>query len=326
MNMWKYYLGRNDFDEAVDHAAIPHIMKSKNLSAMNRIIRLLEALSYFTFHLYYVKGKDMILCDFLSQIQVDDGDPLDLIPITYNVLTVLQDTYACLADNYLIVTRSQRAKAGLPAPPPVHGAKKGVNPNLKPKTQVQRQQMTPGHRPPTMMVTPSPKGCSTLQGTPAPPVTPHTPRTGTAHSSLKKSPVKAQTPFWTPPSTAIQQKPRIGTGLRESTDSPPKLDFDPEPVASGEHTPVNTAPSRALVPSSGLAPVQRKVPLNIHDLEAAPEMDPALEIPFHETSVEAMFTPPDIKDFSLPPTLQQYTKNQNFIAQTMPRQTEIEGF
>ena len=57
MNMWKYYLGKKDFDAAVDHAAIPHIMKSKNLPATDRIIRLLEALSYYTFHLYYVKGK-----------------------------------------------------------------------------------------------------------------------------------------------------------------------------------------------------------------------------------------------------------------------------
>ena len=137
-----------------------------------------------------------------------------------------------------------------------------------------------------------------------------------------KSPPKAQTPFWTPPTTAKFQKPRIGR--EESTQSPPKLNFDPEPVVSGEHTPVNTASSRALVPSSGAVQVQRNIPLNIHDLEAAPEMDPALEIPFHETSVEAMFTPPEMKDFTLPPTLQQYTKNQNFIAQTMPRQTEIE--
>ena len=71
MNMWKYYLGKKDFDAAVDHAAIPHIMKSKNLPATDRIIRLLEALSFFTFHLYYFKGKNMILCDFLSRIQVD---------------------------------------------------------------------------------------------------------------------------------------------------------------------------------------------------------------------------------------------------------------
>ena len=91
MNMWKYYLGKKDFDTAVDHAAIPHIMKSKNLPATDRIIRLLEALSFFTFHLYYVKGKDMILCDFFSRIQVDQGDPMDLVPITYNCYAILQE-------------------------------------------------------------------------------------------------------------------------------------------------------------------------------------------------------------------------------------------
>ena len=177
MNMWKYYLGRNDFDAAVDHAAIPHIMKSKNLPATNRIIRLLEALSYFTFHLYYVKGKDMILCDFLSRIQVDDGDPLDLVPITYNVLTVLQDAYTYIADSYLIVTRSQRAKAGLPAPPPVHGAKKGVNPNLKLETQAKRHPQTPARRPPNVGNTPSPAKTPVTPGTPCTPIT-HRPPIG----------------------------------------------------------------------------------------------------------------------------------------------------
>ena len=131
MNMWKYYLGKKDFDAAVDHAAILHIMKSKNLPATDRIIRLLEALSFFTFHLYYVKGKDMILCDFLSRIQVDQGDPMDLVPITYNCYVILQEAYKVLEENYLILTRSQRVQAGLPAPPRVHGASKGVNPDLK---------------------------------------------------------------------------------------------------------------------------------------------------------------------------------------------------
>ena len=114
-------------------------MKSKNLPATDRIIRLLEALSFFTFHLYYVKGKDMILCDFLSRIQVDHSDPMDLIPITYNCYAILQEAYRALEERYLILTRSQRAQAGLPAPPKVHGASKGVNPDLKPETQARKQ-------------------------------------------------------------------------------------------------------------------------------------------------------------------------------------------
>ena len=64
----------------MDHRAIPYIMKAKHLPT-DRITRLLEGLNQFTFHLYYVKGKDMILCDFLSKVAADDSDPMDLIPI-----------------------------------------------------------------------------------------------------------------------------------------------------------------------------------------------------------------------------------------------------
>ena len=34
-----------------------------------------------------------------------------------------------------VMTRVQRAAAGIAAPPPVHGANKGVDPNLKPEKQ-----------------------------------------------------------------------------------------------------------------------------------------------------------------------------------------------
>ena len=322
MNMWKYYLGRNDFDATVDHAAIPHIMKSKNLPATNRIIRLLEALSYFTFHLYYVKGKDMILCDFLSRIQVDDGDPLDLIPITYNVLAILQDAYQCIADRYCIVTRSQRAKAGLPAPPPVHGATKGVNPNLKPETQARRQQQTPPRRLLHNSPTTTPRASPMV---PSPHTVERTPDRSRDPPQTTPASSKSQTPFSTPLSSTRSHLLRKERIAGSSIQSPPKLNFDPEPVDTGEPSAIKTWTSQAVVPASSVpGTLQRKLPLNIQDIEPTHDLDPELEIPFHETSVEAMFTPPDIKDFSLPPTLQQYTKNQNFIAQTMPRQTEIE--
>ena len=61
-------------------------MKSKNLPATGRIIRLLELLSGYCFNLYYVKGKDMILCGYLSRIAIDEGDPSEVIPISFNVL------------------------------------------------------------------------------------------------------------------------------------------------------------------------------------------------------------------------------------------------
>ena len=60
-----HLLKRVDFDAVVYHLAIMHIMKSEMEPATNRIKRLLEILSSYSFNLYYIKGKDMILSDFL---------------------------------------------------------------------------------------------------------------------------------------------------------------------------------------------------------------------------------------------------------------------
>ena len=54
-----------DFDAVVEHLALVHILKSKTEPATTRIKRLLEVLSAYSFNLYYMKGKDMILNDFL---------------------------------------------------------------------------------------------------------------------------------------------------------------------------------------------------------------------------------------------------------------------
>ena len=55
-----------DFDAVVDNLALVHILKSKTQPATTRIMRSLEVLSAYSFNLYYMKGKDMILSDFLS--------------------------------------------------------------------------------------------------------------------------------------------------------------------------------------------------------------------------------------------------------------------
>ena len=61
-----HLLKRIDFDAVLDHLAIAHIMKSKAEPATNRTKRLLEILNSYSFNLYYLKGKDMVLSDFLS--------------------------------------------------------------------------------------------------------------------------------------------------------------------------------------------------------------------------------------------------------------------
>ena len=47
--------------------AIMHIMRSKAEPATTRIKRLIELLSPYSFNLYYIKGNNMVLSDFLSR-------------------------------------------------------------------------------------------------------------------------------------------------------------------------------------------------------------------------------------------------------------------
>ena len=54
-----------DFDAIVDHLALMHIIKSKMEPVTTRIKRLLELISSYSFNLYYMKGNDMLLSDFL---------------------------------------------------------------------------------------------------------------------------------------------------------------------------------------------------------------------------------------------------------------------
>ena len=136
IHLWKHLLLRVEFDCAVDHRVLPYIMKSKNLPATGRIIRLLEHLPGYSFNLYYVKGKDMILCHYLSRIAVDNGDPEEVIPISFNALAqyrLAMDhiTESFMITNFMVATRSSTNAAGIKLPL-VHGAQKGVDPDLKP--------------------------------------------------------------------------------------------------------------------------------------------------------------------------------------------------
>ena len=87
-------------------------MRSKVKPATTRIKRLLEVFSSYSFNLYYIKGKDMVLIDFLSRQKVDDSDPHQIILISFNMRDVLQDRYynlnsARASNKYLVQTRSQ---------------------------------------------------------------------------------------------------------------------------------------------------------------------------------------------------------------------------
>ena len=105
---FSHLLRKLDFDAGVDHLAITHIMRSKMEPATNRIKRLLEVLSSYSFNLYYIKGKDMVLSDFLSRQLGDKSNPHQIIPISFNIKEVLRRNYQNNAEAAFIVqTRSQ---------------------------------------------------------------------------------------------------------------------------------------------------------------------------------------------------------------------------
>ena len=62
-----HLLKKVDFDAIVEHLALVHILKIKTEPATPIIKRLLEVLSAYSFNLYYMKGKYMILSVFLSR-------------------------------------------------------------------------------------------------------------------------------------------------------------------------------------------------------------------------------------------------------------------
>ena len=105
-----HLLRKVDFDAVVDHLTITQIMRSKVEPATNTIKRLLEVLSAYSFNLYYIKGKDMILSDFLSRQDINDKNTREIIPISFNMKLVLQDKYYNIdevEEKYMVQTRSQ---------------------------------------------------------------------------------------------------------------------------------------------------------------------------------------------------------------------------
>ena len=142
-----------DFDAVVDHLAITHIMRSKMEPATNRIKRLLEILSSYSFNLYYIKGKDMILSDFLSRQLGDDSDPHQIIPTSFNIKEILKENYQNIVkDIYMVQIRSQTKAKAANDPAVQSTTRKPVTPSIIPridkipiKTKTLNQTLIPRH-------------------------------------------------------------------------------------------------------------------------------------------------------------------------------------
>ena len=137
-----HLLKKVDFDAVVDNLAITYIMRSKAEPVTTRIKRLLELFSPYSFNLYYIKGKDMVLSDFLSRQKTDDSNPNKLIPISFMLRNQIDNHFCCInsrtdqpkTDKYLVQTRSQAKSSGIKILE-IHGANKGLDPCVQPGKQ-----------------------------------------------------------------------------------------------------------------------------------------------------------------------------------------------
>ena len=160
-----HLLKRVDFDAMVDHLAIMDIMKSKMEPATNRIKWLLEILSSYSFHLYYIKGKDMILRDFLSRQIEDDSDPHEIIPISFNIKEILQENYHnIISDAYMVQTRAQaKAQANVPTIPSTQPVAQKATSKIA-KTPIKTEKEKESKTLPSRIVQQPPKGIVGHQG------------------------------------------------------------------------------------------------------------------------------------------------------------------
>ena len=75
---------------------------------------------------------------FLSRQKHDDSDPNEIIPISFNMYSILQEKYDRKLRNsvkYLVQTQSQAKSTGIKLPE-VHGISKGLDPKIQPEKQI----------------------------------------------------------------------------------------------------------------------------------------------------------------------------------------------
>ena len=225
-----HLLKKVDFDVIVDHLAITHIMKGKAEATTTRIKRLLELLSSYSFNLYYIKGKYMVLSDFLSRQKMDDSNPPDIIAISFSLRKVLHENYYRMndlietpeteTDKYLVQTRSQ-AKSSSIKVPEVHGMDKGLILHVKPEHQKSVAVLTTCPTPPPHHTRPTPVS----QGLPTnvvPPISKH--RIGQGRAGIRRKP-KVTLPIPKPIQTPAPPTP---------TPAPRAVQSLPEPVVQSQ--------------------------------------------------------------------------------------------
>ena len=80
---FKHLLRNANFHVYCDHSALVHILKAKREPPTLKLKKLIENLSEYKFDIYFLKGKEMHISDFLSRHPDDEDSPNEIIPIAF---------------------------------------------------------------------------------------------------------------------------------------------------------------------------------------------------------------------------------------------------
>ena len=332
IHLWRHLLHRVEFDCAVDHRAIPYIMKAKTLPATTRIMRLLEILSGFAFNLYFVEGKDMKICDFLSRIDVDRGNPGEVIPISFNsfsMLNTMRKATLHQANKLLIATRSKTQVKGVILPP-VHGAQKHLDPTVKPEhdkpvpvlNQNKQTSPTSADAKPKVLLRPKLPASQIarkklidksikLLNKPRPQI-----------SAPRKTPVvQKQSPMVQRGSPQQLPNDNVDNANLPSIANQPTND-GPAPERHFEPNPLLEVPQPDQIPQETVSqqPVQRTE----NSVAKQDPFDTQMEVPFSEDIVEPVFKRLEMTDFEIPPVLEEMIHDGTLIHKYLPKQADID--
>ena len=120
-----HLLTQTNFSCCVDHLAVTKTFKSKVMPGSWRI-------GNDSFNLYYVKSKNLIFSDFLSQTTVDDSNPHEIIPISFNLKDKPQENHIIYTEQLRIHTKGSAKHAWVKAAK-TFGRNKTLIPEVKPE-------------------------------------------------------------------------------------------------------------------------------------------------------------------------------------------------
>ena len=332
---FSHLLRKVDFDAIVDHLAITHIMRSKAEPATTRIKRLLELLSPYSFNLYYIKGKDMVLSNFLSRQKTDDSNPHELIPISFSLRDQVRDYFYCFdneinlprKDKYLVQTRSQVRSSGIRLPE-IHGAHKDVDPRVQPGKQKSFPIQTinkgmPTHPTPKPRIgqgraglrrkVKAPLPIASPHSLPVQPITEHNSRTAMPlPEPTNQSQSQVQPQLW--PRQSLQHHPTDPTLIPQQIG--PKIQHRPTP---SYHDPFFRPPPK---PPDISNPLDNRKDLLDNDSDQKVEIEE--NSPFQEGIISENYERPDNSYVQEPQELTDLIDTTKLIQKYLPKQTDID--